>query len=106
MKTLRSADSHRRDLEQRIEKQKDQMELEILNQKNRLISLHQRDLDKIENTYQGQVRTVAEKVETMIQSKTQEINELREQLESRDYKISHLNNLMERQKQDFLIGSH
>ena len=82
------------------------MELEILNQKNRLISLHQRDLDKIENTYQGQVRTVAEKVETMIQSKTQEINELREQLESRDYKISHLNNLMERQKQDFLIGSH
>ena len=103
---MKSADSHRRDLEQTIEKQKDQMELEILNQKNRLISLHQRDLDKIENTYQGQVRTVAEKVETMIQSKTQEINQLREQLESKDYKISHLNNLMERQKQDFLIGNH
>lgn len=94
----------RKDLETRIEKQKDETELEILNQKNRLISLHQKDLQKMEMKYQDQVKAIADKVETMIKTKSDEIQSLKDQLQSKEYKISHLKQLMERQKQDFLIG--
>ena len=90
-------------LQQTINKLKDNKEIDILNERNRMQILYERKLKEQDNKYKNQLKMIESKIMTLLDTKAKDISDLKEQIEVKNRLVNKYEELLEKQRKDFLI---
>ena len=88
-----------------IEKIKDNKEIDILNERNKIQAAYEREMKDQDNKYKKQLKMIEGKILTLLESKAKDIKILKDQISAKDRLVRKYEELLEKQRKDFLIKS-
>lgn len=104
-KTQTKEYEEKKNLKKQLEKLEEKKEIEVLNERNRAEAVHERRSRKQEEKYKEQLKTIEAKVVNLLETRAKEIRELREQVQAKERLARKYEELLEKQRKDFLIPS-
>lgn len=104
-KSRGESDAEKKRLTTRIGKLKENMEIEVLNERNRMQAAYERQFREQDEKYKGQLKTIEGKIMSLLETKAKEMEELKEQVQAKDRLARKYEELLEKQRKDFLIKS-
>lgn len=90
-------------LSEELRKARENQEIEILNQRNRVQIQMEKQLQAKDAEYKEKVQLIDQKIRRFIDSKTRDVEELKEQVRAKERLVKKYEELLEKQRKDFLM---
>jgi hypothetical protein len=92
-----------KELKKIISKLKENKEIDILNERNRMQILYEKQMKEQDSKYKNQLKTIESKIMKLLDTKAKDIKDLKEQIEVKNRLVHKYEELLEKQRKDFLL---